>query len=68
MGLAGFQILKVIQRSNPLPERIDAGQPRASSGSAGGFGTAMAMAFAITIIFLPAVPPFSTQALRCTLE
>ena len=51
-----------------LPERIDAGQPRASSGSAGGFGTAMAMAFAIAIIFLPAVPPFSTPALRCTLE
>jgi hypothetical protein len=28
----------------------------------------MAMAFAIAIIFLPAVPPFSTPALRCTLE
>jgi hypothetical protein len=26
----------------------------------------MAMAFAIAMIFLPAVPPFSTPALRCT--
>ena len=67
-GACGISDLKVIQRSNPLPERIDAGQPRASSGSAGGFGTAMAMAFAIAIIFLPAVMPFSTPAVRCTLE
>jgi hypothetical protein len=28
----------------------------------------MTMACAIAIIFLPAVPPFSTPALRCTLE
>ena len=69
-GAGGISDLKVIQRSNPLPERIDAGQPRASSGSAGGFGTDMAMACAIAIIFLPAVTrqPFSTPALGFTSE